>query len=419
MLNLYCLRIHSAARRSIVLCWLLAQLLVISTANGEQAPAKTPPQIPFGVDAFTQWQKWPYLRVGVRGYMRSTFDRRGGNEDADAAHFIRQLDDTHNITLDELGPGIFWFFRSNHWHGSPWQYLVDGKETIVTETSTADPIHPVQNSVFEPQALFPAGLTYTWSQTKGADLSWVPIPFEKDFRLAYGRTCYGTGYYIFWKVPPGFEHLSRPLESWGQKNLIPKDVLELISRAGTDIAPRTGDIAEEKGTVELNSKSPTVVWQSQAGPTMIRRIAFRVPDKASESFAKLRLKIFWDGRKEPSVDAPVNLFFGAGSMMRDPDQEYIVKSFPMTIKYEKDGYLFASYFPMPFHKSARIELVSAASEAGDGVLPVEWEVRHEPYNDPANWVGFFHATYRDTPTPELGKDVELLDTRKVEGGGDW
>ena len=36
---------------------------------------------------------------------------------------------------------------------------------------------------------------------------------KKDFRLAYGRTCYGTGYYIFWKVPPGFEHLSRPLES--------------------------------------------------------------------------------------------------------------------------------------------------------------------------------------------------------------
>jgi hypothetical protein len=42
-----------------------------------------------------------------------------------------------------------------------------------------------------------------------------------------------------------------------------------------------------------------------------------------------------------------------------------------------------------------------------------------PYTDPPNCVGLFHATYRDTPKPELGKDVELLDTRKVEGGGDW
>jgi hypothetical protein len=152
---------------------------------------------------------------------------------------------------------------------------------------------------------------------------------------------------------------------------------------------------------------------------MIRRIAFRVPDKISDAFSKSRLRIFWDGPKEPSVDAPVHLFFGAGSMMRDPEQEYIVKSFPMTIKHESDGYLFAMYFPMPFHKSARIEIVSGDDVKGDGTLPVEWEVRHTPYTDPPNWVGYFHATYRDTPKPELGKDVELLDTRNVEGGGDW
>jgi hypothetical protein len=402
----------------------LAAMLIVAlmagaaAAQAERQPTKEPPQIPFGLDAFTQWERWPYLRVGVRAYMRSTFDRKGGNEDADAAHFIRQIDDTHNISLDELGPGILWFVRTNHWHGSPWQYLVDGKETVVTETSTADPANPAPNSVFEPQALFPAGLTYTWSQTKGADLSWVPIMFEKDLRLAYGRTCYGTGYYIFWKMPPGFAHLSQPVAAWGDKSLIPKDVLELVGRAGTDIAPRTGDMAEEKGTFELKPNTQAVVWQSHAGPTMIRRIAFRVPDKISDAFATSRLRIFWDGRKEPSVDAPIHLFFGAGSMLRDPNQEYIVKSFPMTIKHENDSYLFATYFPMPFHKSARIEIVSGDAK-GDGTLPVEWEVRHTPYTDAPNAVGLFHATYRDTPNPERGKDVELLDTRTVEGGGDW
>ena len=91
-------------------------------------PSSRPPQIPFGLDAFTQWERWPYLRIGVRCYMRSTFDRSGGNDNADAAHFIRQIDDTHNVALDELGPGILWFARYNHWHGSPWQYLVDGKD---------------------------------------------------------------------------------------------------------------------------------------------------------------------------------------------------------------------------------------------------------------------------------------------------
>ncbi len=32
---------------------------------------------------------------------------------------------------------------------------------------------------------------------------------------------------------------------------------------------------------------------------------------------------------------------------------------------------------------------------------------------------YFHATYRDHPAPELGKDLVLLDTTRTEGGGDW
>ncbi|HEX3600735.1 MAG TPA: hypothetical protein VHU84_11370, partial [Lacipirellulaceae bacterium] len=150
--------------------------LLIASAEDLRASAKDPPLIPIGLDAFTEWQHWPYLRIGVRCYMRSTFDRAGGNDNADAAHFIRQTDDTPNVALDELGPGILWFARYNHWHGSPWQYVVDGKETIVTETSTRDPVHPAKNSVFEPAKIFPAGLNYTWSETKGADLSWTPVP---------------------------------------------------------------------------------------------------------------------------------------------------------------------------------------------------------------------------------------------------
>ena len=389
---------------------------LLQQPDHNQVRSTTPPQIPFGVDAFTQWDHWPYLRIGVRSYMRSTFDRTGGNDNADAAHFLRQIDGTHNVALDELGPGILWFARYNHWHGSPWQYRVDGNETIVTETSTRDPLHPAKNSVFEPANLFPAGLNYTWSQTKGADLSWTPAPFERDLRIAYGHAHYGTGYFMFWKVLPGIEFLSRPLESWGVKNVIPRDVIELISRSGTDIAPKVGDVGEEQGTLSLHAKRAAIIWRANIGPTMIRRLAFHVPDKFAESFASARLRIYWEDRQEPSVDVPVGLFFGAGSLLRDADQEYIVKSFPMTIRHENGGFLFATYFPMPFQRTARIELVNTS---GQDLSGIEWNVRHVPYTDPANWVGLFHATYRDFPTPERGKDLELLDTRKVEGGGDW
>ena len=37
--------------------------------------------------------------------MEQALDRAGGNENADAADFIREVDDRHDIALDELGPG--------------------------------------------------------------------------------------------------------------------------------------------------------------------------------------------------------------------------------------------------------------------------------------------------------------------------
>jgi hypothetical protein len=64
-----------------------------------------PPVIPIGYDAYRLWEQWPYLRIGVRTYMRSTYDRRGGNEGADASHFLFQLSEDKNVTLDISGPG--------------------------------------------------------------------------------------------------------------------------------------------------------------------------------------------------------------------------------------------------------------------------------------------------------------------------
>src|SRR4030095_4069970 len=160
-------------RRSPILDVMTCLLLLI----GAQlvAAALEPPVIPVGLDAYRQWDKWPYQRIGVRAYMRSTHDRTGGNESADASHFLYQESNTFNVTLDVEGPGVLAFARYNHWHGSPWHYEVDGTDYIVQESSSANPLQPVPDSVFLPAHLFPNPLTWTWSITKGADLMWVPI----------------------------------------------------------------------------------------------------------------------------------------------------------------------------------------------------------------------------------------------------
>ena len=129
---------------------------------------------------------------------------------------------------------------------------------------------------------------------------------------------------------------------------------------------------------------------------------------------------YWDGRQEPSVDAPVHLFFGAGSMLRDPDQEYIVKSFPMTIQARERRLPLRHVFPDAVpqvgpHRNRHPATMSKATAR----CPSSGKCGTCRTPTRRTAVGLFHATYRDSPNPERGKDVELLDTRKVEGGGDW
>jgi hypothetical protein len=376
------------------------------------------PVIPVGLDAYRQWDRWPYQRIGVRAYMRSTYDRAGGNERADASHFLYQLADDFNVSLDVQGPGVLYFARYNHWHGSPWHYEVDGADHIVRETSTADPEHPAAQSVFLPEAPFPAPLTFTWAQTKGADLMWVPVGFEKSFRMAYSRTFYGTGYYIYHQFVKGTK-LSRPIAPWDGKTPPDRDVLDLINRAGDDLAPPTA--TAHSGKFDLPAAATMPVWSSpprpsSTAPSTIRALEFSVPLNRALAFSRARLRITWDGRPEPSIDAPIALFYGAGILYNRDHRDYLVKSFPMVIRYDKDRVRLSCYFPMPFFRSARIEL------AGTGESPiadVEWSVRTVPFHDTPNQAAYFHTTYRDHPSPEPGKDLVLLDTRQTEGGGNW
>lgn len=386
--------------------------------------ADEPPQIPVGLEAYRRWDLWPYQRIGARAYMRSTYDRRGGNEGADASHFLYQLADDFNVALEVAGPGVLYFVRCNHWHGSPWHYEVDGVDHIIQETSSANPNKPVPNSVFLPENLFPNPLTWTWSITKGADLNWVPMPFEKNFRLAYSRTHYGTGYYIY-QLYDRSAKLSQPIRSWEASNSPDTAVLELINRAGTDIAPRfdapegkrLGVLQQGGGPMSLGKDIVlTVQTIRPKSPAMLRALEFTVPREQAIEFGRARLRVTWDDLSFPAIYAPVALFFGAGTLYNRDDREYLVKGLPIHIRYDTNRVHLACYYPMPFFRSAKFELIGNGQTNLTGI---RWSVQYHPYKDPTNHVAYFHATYRDHPNPEPGKDLVLLDTQEVEGGGDW
>ncbi len=398
----------------------------ILLASGAGAAATGPPVIPIGLDAYRQWERWPELRIGVRAYMRGTYDRQGGNERADASHFLYQLAEDRNVTLDVAGRGVLYFARYNHWHGSPWHYEVDGVNHLVAESTSADPLYPTPGSVFLPPEIFPNPLTWTWATSHGADLMWVPIPFERSFRMMYSRTFYGTGYYIYHLIDPA-ARLSEPLRAWDGRTPPGDDVLEILRRSGTDLLPpadsadgRRAGIKALAGRVDLSAKGgPQMVASLAAAggqPAVVRALELSVPRADAIAFGRARLRLTWDGQPHASVDAPVALFFGAGTLYNRDHREYLVKAFPVHIRFDAERVHLACFFPMPFARSARIELVNTEANALDDV---RWAVRTGPTHSPMAHQGYFHATYRDHANPVAGEDLVLLDTRTVHGGGDW
>lgn len=379
------------------------------------APVETDtPTIPVGLDAYRQWARWPYLRIGERAYTRSTYDRAGGNEGSDASHFLRLTSD-RAVALDVAGTGVLYFWRANHWHGSPWHDVVDGDDFTIEETSTADPADAASSSAFIPPPPFPSPLAWTWPTTQGSDVSGVPVGFAQSLAVDFERTHYGTGYFDYHLFPPCAGNLSQPIVAWAEAPPA-SDVLDLLGQAGQDIAPDAANpgVQGASGAVAVAAGAPVDVLELP-GPATLRALSFTAPLADADALGSATLQITWDDRDAPSVSAPVSLFFGAGSMVNREGREYLVQAFPVSVHFASGAVTFAVYFPMPFQRSARVTLVGGATP----VSSVAWAARTQAYTDPPSWVGYFHATYVDQGTPTPGVDLVLLDTTRVEGGGDW
>ena len=160
-----------------------------------------------------------------------------------------------------------------------------------------------------------------------------------------------------------------------------------------------------------------IVADIKASNSAIRALKFTLPLNNAIELERIRLKITWDGASQPSVDAPLSLFFASGTLYNRENKEFLVKGFPINIRfdYAANKVELNCYYPMPFFGSARIEL----AEIKPGNAAVQYEIRYEPSVLAPNQTAYFHATYKDFPHPEPGKELQLLDTRGTEGQENW
>ena len=82
---------------------------------------------------------------------------------------------------------------------------------------------------------------------------------------------------------------------------------------------------------------------------------------------KVVLRIYWDGEEHPSVEVPIGDFFGVGHGISTTSW-----SMPLSMSPE-DGKGFNCWWPMPFAKGARFEIVNETKRSMFFYFYVDYE----------------------------------------------
>jgi len=152
---------------------------------------------------------------------------------------------------------------------------------------------------------------------------------------------------------------------------------------------------ENPPAMRLGDGRKKVVIADIKGPAIITMIHFALPAKMSIT-RDVVLRIWWDGEKTPSVEVPLCDFFC--------DPNGALERVDSALVNKKRGW--NCYFPMPFRKSAKIEVSMDSRRYPNGdwaSAPCYSYVHYRTLKSVPADSGYFHATWRQQ-TLLLGKE---------------
>lgn len=138
------------------------------------------------------------------------------------------------------------------------------------------------------------------------------------------------------------------------------------------------------------------------GPGVIVQFWVTIGARDPWFLRRILLRMYWDGEENPSVETPIGDFFGTGFQYK-----HFVTPF---IGMSSGGYY--SYFPMPFRKSARVEVVN---QTGQPVNSFYYHIDYQKLETPLEPdVAYFHSQWRRVIRTSEKSNYVVLD---AEGEG--
>lgn len=155
----------------------------------------------------------------------------------------------------------------------------------------------------------------------------------------------------------------------------------------------------DKITIEAGKKVSIIDVE---GPGVIVRMWFSVKSPDPFYLRRIIIRMYWDNEKNPSVEVPFGDFFGCGFRY----SKYMSQYLGMT----GDG--FICYFPMPFERQARIEIIN---ETRQDIEDFYYQVNYQKFEGALETdVAYFHAFWNRSVRTDYDSNYVLF---KTEGKG--
>jgi hypothetical protein len=150
----------------------------------------------------------------------------------------------------------------------------------------------------------------------------------------------------------------------------------------------------------------TLVLADLEGPGIVNHLWFTINAVDGQYPASLVLRVYYDDREQPGVEAPLGDFFGIG--------HGLVKAYQCAVyEISSDGRAYNSFWKMPFARRFRMTVTNESDRRVNSFYSyVDWLRVPALPKDTA----YFHAQYRQEKPCVSGKNYLLLET---EGRGHY
>ncbi len=370
--------------RTSVLILSLVALNPALSARADETPT-------LGIPELYRLDLLPRFKSSVKVASISSYDRTGGNDDGFSGKysFVRKEGDGL-VIADLKGPGVIYRIWTPTPTDEPIEFYFDGETQPRIRMKYRELFDGSKPPFVAPMSGFGSGGFY----------SYMPLPYKSSCKViirAPKVQFYQINYATYapdtavqsW-TPEGFAAASADVEK-AQK---------LYGMAGQDItAAVAGEGAKLKSTKAAKSIAPgksATLFETKRGGRIVG-IRFSPASALAGKDRGIVLRITWDGDKEPAVNCPAGDFFGYS--WGDPAMKSLMVGTGGDTDYV--------YFPMPFDRSAKVEIVNERA-AGPAV-----EVRSEVITSETprrTDEGKFYAIWRRERPTTKGKPFNYVET---------